>query len=226
MKKAFGYIRVSSIGQSGEGKDGYTRQEKKISQYCEQNNIQLVRSFYDSETGTRENRKSLSEMMYIFEKNNIDVKTVIIENLSRLSRDLSVQLLIVEKLKKLNITIVCIDENRTIDKNTNSSADNFILNIFGSVYQFEKEALVEKLRVARQRKREKTGKCEGRKSYIEKNPDVIKRIKQLRRKRKGYDRRMSYSNIAAILNGEGYQTLTPGKKFTANLISNLDHSNR
>ena len=42
--------------------------------------------------------------------------------------------------------------------------------IAGAFHQYEKARLVAKLKVARQRKREASGKCEGRKSHAEINP--------------------------------------------------------
>ena len=47
--------------------------------------------------------------------------------------------------------------------------------------QFEKEMLVAKLRGARQRKKAATGKCEGRKSYAEINPEAVALAKRLHR---------------------------------------------
>jgi hypothetical protein len=45
--------------------------------------------------------------------------------------------------------------------------------ILGAVAQFEKAALVAKLRGARERKKAITGKCGGRKSYAERNPETV-----------------------------------------------------
>ena len=80
--------------------------------------------------------------------------------------------------------------------------------------------MVEKLRVARERKKQKYGKCEGRKSYREYNEKIITRIRQLRRKRKGYDKKLSFHKISEILNDEGYKTIS-GNQFNGNLVSTL-----
>ena len=47
-----------------------------------------------------------------------------------------------------------------------------IRQILGSVSQFEKAMLVAKLKGARDRKKAATGKCGGRKSYEERNPEM------------------------------------------------------
>ena len=66
--------------------------------------------------------------------------------------------------------------------------------------------LIAKLRKAREAKKAKTGRCEGRKPYgfFEGEEELIKRIKQLYRKPRG-DKRLGPYQIARILNEEGWQ---------------------
>jgi hypothetical protein len=75
--------------------------------------------------------------------------------------------------------------------------------VLGAIYQFEKTSMIAKLSAARKRKREANGKCEGRKSHVELNPDLVKQVRQLRRKRpKGG--RMSLRSISGVLAQRGY----------------------
>jgi hypothetical protein len=60
---------------------------------------------------------------------------------------------------------------------------------------------VAKLAAARKRKREAKGKCEGRKSLAELQPDVVEAVKRMRRKTKAG--RMSLRAIAAELAAQG-----------------------
>ena len=53
--------------------------------------------------------------------------------------------------------------------------------IAGAFHEYEKARLVAKLKAARDRKRDAIGKCEGRKSWAEINPDLVATAKQLRR---------------------------------------------
>ena len=79
--------------------------------------------------------------------------------------------------------------------------------------------LVQKLRVARERQKKLHGKCEGRKAYMEVRPEVIGKIKKLRRKpRKG--KRLSLKETAIALNNEGLTTAT-GKRFTVSRVKNI-----
>jgi hypothetical protein len=61
--------------------------------------------------------------------------------------------------------------------------------IAGSFAQYEKARLVAKLRAARERVRHAKGKCEGRKSYEERDPELVRQAKRLRRRSaKGHPR--------------------------------------
>jgi DNA invertase Pin-like site-specific DNA recombinase len=61
--------------------------------------------------------------------------------------------------------------------------------IAGSFAQYEKARVVAKLRAARERVRESKGKCEGRKSYLERDPELVRQAKRLhRRAPKGHRR--------------------------------------
>jgi hypothetical protein len=95
------------------------------------------------------------------------------------------------------------------------------VQIQGVFSELEKAMLVKKLRVARERKRELTGKCEGRKSTAEIAPKVIQEIKRLQRKKPG-QKRMTYQAIADRLNEAGYQTIS-GKSWTGYNVQKICH---
>jgi hypothetical protein len=75
------------------------------------------------------------------------------------------------------------------------------------------------LRGARERKRRETGKCEGRKSHAERNPDLVALVRQLRRRRpKGGQR--SLRAISAELAGRGHLN-ERGVPFSAASINSM-----
>ena len=75
--------------------------------------------------------------------------------------------------------------------------------VAGAFAEYEKTRLVSKLRVARDRRRAATGKCEGRKSHAELRPEVVAEAKRLRRKLpKGGQ--LSLRGVAAELAKRGY----------------------
>ena len=76
-----------------------------------------------------------------------------------------------------------------------------------------------KLRDAREQKRIASGKCEGRKSYAEAMPQVVRIIKNLRQKRNGKPL-FTYKEIAEELNRQGFTTMTR-KPWTGQIVQNV-----
>jgi hypothetical protein len=82
-----------------------------------------------------------------------------------------------------------------------------------------KAVTVAKLRGARERKRRETGKCEGRKSHAERNPELVALVRQLRRKRpKGGQR--SLRDVSAELAQRGIMN-ERGQPFSAASINSM-----
>jgi DNA invertase Pin-like site-specific DNA recombinase len=108
------------------------------------------------------------------------IRTIIIESPDRFTRDLAVQLAGHDMLKGLGIDLIP------------ASAPDFFLEdmptaglvrqVLGAIAQFEKASLVAKLKAARDRKRARDGKCEGRLSHREMNPKLVALAKKLHRR--------------------------------------------
>src|SRR5208282_3869464 len=78
-----------------------------------------------------------------------------------------------------------------------------VRQVLGAIAQFEKAGLVAKLAAARKRKRVANGKCEGRKSLAETNPEAVALAKALARKRpKGG--KLSLRAMSAAMAAQGY----------------------
>ena len=58
-----------------------------------------------------------------------------------------------------------------------------VRQVLVAIAQFEKASTVAKLKAARDRKRERDGKCGGRRSHTEARPDMVQLAKRLSRKR-------------------------------------------
>ena len=95
-----------------------------------------------------------------------------------------------------------------------------VRSILGAVSQFEKAQLVSKLKAARQRKKATTGSCEGRKSYAELNPTLVRETKRLRRKNPKSGKRKSLQRVAKELYEGGYTT-AKGNPFSASQVARL-----
>ena len=73
-----------------------------------------------------------------------------------------------------------------------------VRQVLGAVAQFDKVMTVAKLRLARERKRRATGKCEGRKSHLEERPEAVKLARHL------FKQGLSYRAISAELEAVGH----------------------
>lgn len=159
--KAFAYLRVSGKGQV-DG-DGFPRQLEAVQKYATANEIEIVEVFREegiSGTTELDGRPALSELFAALEENGI--KTVIVEKLDRLARDLMVQETIMADIRKSGYTLLSTCEP---DLCSNDPSRVLVRQIFGAISQYEKEMIVLKLRGARQRQKAKTGRCEGKKPF-------------------------------------------------------------
>jgi len=94
-----------------------------------------------------------------------------------------------------------------------------VRQVLGAISEFDKAMTVAKLRGARERKRRGTGNCVGRKSYAERNPELVALVRQLRRKRpKGGQR--SLREISAELAQRGIMN-ERGQPFSAASINSM-----
>jgi DNA invertase Pin-like site-specific DNA recombinase len=202
VTKAFGYLRVSGKGQI-QG-DGFPRQLAAIKAYAAARDIKLVQVFREEGVcGATESaeRAAWSALMTALHANG--VKTVIIEKLDRLARDLMVQEATIGDLQKHGFTLISVAEP---DLMATDPTRILMRQLMGAVSQYDKSQIVLKLRVARQRMKATTGRCEGRKPYGERDGEatVIERIRGLR------SAGMAYQQIAMVLNAEGVPTRTDG----------------
>ena len=216
MKKAYCYLRVSSHGQLNG--DGPERQQDKIKRYCGENGIEIADFYQETETGTTQDRPQLARLMVDLETNGYGVNAVVIERLDRLARDLMVQEAIIRDFNRAGVQLFSVDEGT--DLAGDDPTRKLVRQVLGAIAEYEKTMLVLKLKAARERKRRRTGKCEGRKRYGEKSVEeleVIRKMKMMRRRRRGNRKGMTYRAIAERLNAQGLQT-KQGKQWTAQLV--------
>jgi DNA invertase Pin-like site-specific DNA recombinase len=193
-KTAVAYLRTSSAANVGADKDSDKRQREAITRYARQARLTVVREFYDAAVSGADpvmERPGLVEMLNYLLNNG--ARTVLVESASRFARDLAVQLAGHDLLKKHGIELVPVDAPDHFQDETPTAT--MVRNILGAVSQFEKEALVSKLKKARDRQSEAAGKrIEGRKPAP---AEHVAMAKKLHRQHPVTHQRMSLRQIAA-----------------------------
>jgi DNA invertase Pin-like site-specific DNA recombinase len=194
MTKAYAYLRVSGKGQV-EG-DGFPRQLEAVTRHAAAHGIKIEETFQEKGvSGTLDGmeRPGWVEMIAKILANG--VRTILIEKLDRLARDLMIQEHILSDLQRQGITLISVAEP---DLCSNDPSRVLMRQIMGAIAQYEKTMIVAKLRAARQRARVKNGRCEGAKPYgsLPGEAVVLARIKEMRRGK------ATYREIASTLNAE------------------------
>ncbi len=205
---AFGYIRVS--GESQVKGDGPVRQRAAITKWAKEQGFRIVRWFEENAvSGTTESmdRPAFNAMLEALLLNG--TRTVLIERLDRLARDVYIQEGTIRLLKEKGFELISVSEP---DLNSNDMYRVAMRQIMGVFAELDRKSIVFKLRAARQRKKAATGRCEGRMPYgfREGEQAIIDRIKAQRAQ--GHN----YEQIARDLNTEGVKPRT-GKWYPANV---------
>lgn len=204
-KPAIGYLRTSSATNVGEDKDSERRQRLAIEGFAKRGGFQVIAWYSDpavSGGDPIDTRPGFSNMLTRIAGNG--VRTIIVENALRFARDLMVQEVGFRMLCDLGITLIAADSpSAFLDDGPTST---LIRQILGAVAQFDKATTVAKLKGARERARRARGKCEGRKSYAEREggQELIALALQLRANPSG--RPHPLRKVAAGLAERGYVT--------------------
>jgi DNA invertase Pin-like site-specific DNA recombinase len=188
MTKAFAYLRVSGKGQV-DG-DGFPRQHLAVKAYAKEHGISIVKVYREEGvTGSREtmDRPQWAEMMAALHANG--VRTIIIEKLDRLARDLMVQEAAIADLRKSGFTLISVAEP---DLMATDATRVLVRQMMGAVAQYDKTQIV--------------GRCEGRKPFGHREGEqaAIERMKALQASG------LSVRAVTARLNAEGVATRSGG----------------
>jgi len=219
MITILGYIRVSDIKQV---KDGHSlrNQRKQLVKWCEERNYRLLEILEDAGVSGYSKKKSdtFKRMMKMISENKID--GVLCNKISRFGRRLSTTIQAIELMKDNDVTFYTIDEGI----NSNTSNGRFLINMFSSVAEMERENTVNNIKEVLQLKKENGEKfCRGifglkvvRGKFVkcDKEIKVRRRIKLLHNK--GY----SFGNIADRLNKDGIKTKL-GRQWYRQSIKNV-----
>lgn len=220
IRKAVSYLRCSGLGQV-DG-DTWDRQSAAIAKYAKHHGLEVVDEFRDAGvSGAKDldSRPGLGALIDRIESNG--VRVVLVENATRLARDLMVSEVILQQLTTLGCKVVATDSGTDLTADTDDPTRRLIRQVLGAVAEFDRRVTVMKLRAARERKRSRGERCEGRKPFgtLPGEPETLARIRELRRK-PPYGRRRSIQKICDALNTEGLSTRT-GKPWTKQALNRI-----
>jgi DNA invertase Pin-like site-specific DNA recombinase len=200
-RKAVAYLRTSSAANVGQDKDSAQRQRAAIAVFAKREGFEVVDEFNDeavSGADAIEARPGFAALLDRIEGNG--VRVVLVEDASRFARHVLVQELGVMALQQRGVQVFTASGDELTA--TDDPSKVMVRQMMAAFAQFEKARLVGKLAAARKRKREATGKCEGRKGHAELRPDVVDLVRKMHRKTKAG--RMSLRAIAAELATQGH----------------------
>jgi DNA invertase Pin-like site-specific DNA recombinase len=165
MTEAVIYLRVS--GESQIQGDGLPRQRLACLKYAAANEIEVASEFADEGvTGKMEleSRAGLSACIEYVRTHN--VKLVLVEDSTRLARDLIVAEIVIREFQKIGVRVVAASGGVDLTEGDDSNPTaKLIRQILAAVSEFERCCIVMKLRGARDRIKAETGRCDGRKPY-------------------------------------------------------------
>ncbi len=218
--KAFSYLRCSGLGQV-DG-DTWDRQTAAIAKYAKSHGLDVVDEFRDAGvSGTKDldNRPGLAALLDRVESNG--VKIVLVENATRLARDLMVGEVILQQLTNAGCNVIAADSGTDLSADSDDPTRRLIRQVLGAVAEFDRRVTVMKLRAARERKRLRGETCEGRKPFgaLPGEAETLARLRELRRKPpKG--KRHSLQQVCDALNAEGRPTRS-GKPWTKQAVNRI-----
>lgn len=222
-KKVIGYIRVSSQ-QQVDDKESLERQAEKIRAYCALKGITGLEIISDEgisgyKTSTRKGYQTLLKLCKAGQ-----VKTLIVYDLSRLSRSLKETLTFFDdiiKKQKIEFVSLCND----IDTTTSTGILFFqLLGVFNEFYRNDIATKTKNALTHKKNKQEKTGGTvpfgytlglKGKLFELPKEQEVISLMNEL--KQNG----LSYRGIAKELEKQCIKTKTGGFKWYGNTVKNI-----
>lgn len=210
--RAIGYLRVSSAGQAKDGRDGLPRQREAVTAWCDASGTQLLEEHVDAGvSGTKAlgDRPGLS--MALERAVELDA-VLVVEKADRLARDLIEGELILREFRRCRVRVIEAEGGTDLTDGDANPTAKLIRQVIGAVAEFEKSALVAKLRAARDRKRRGGGHAVGAYRFG-RHPEKPSEAETLARARELRASGLPLREVAAELNREGLASRT-GRPWT------------
>lgn len=225
MTKAIGYIRVSTEEQSESGLS-LAHQRAKVEAYALATDLELVAVMEDAGKSAKNmNRPGLLDALAMIRKG--EAFALVILKLDRLTRSVKDLGTLVETFEKTGAALISVQDSI----NTATAAGRLVLNVLGSVAQWEREAIGERTAAAMAVKKDR-GELIGKVPYgfdlaedgrtLVENPQEQEGLALLRELR---GTGLSYRKIGAELERRGFMTKAGGR-WQAMTIRNILEASR
>lgn len=221
MKNVVAYIRVSTDGQVGEDKFGLDAQKKQIVEYCEKNEMNILRWYSDEgESGAKE-RPGFDEIVY-GEVNNPPVEAVVVAKTDRVARDIEVYYYYKMLLRKKDIELVSIAEDFGKFGAFSGMLESFTL----CVAKMERDNITKRTSSGRAIKSSNGGYSGGRTPFgykpesgkmviVPEEAEIVKTIFRMKD-----DEKKTYKAVVEFLNGEGKKNRS-GTAFSISTVQTI-----
>ena len=221
MKRAVVYARFSSDNQRDESIDAQLR---AIDEYCEKNNIQIVKIFVDrAKSATSANRPEFLNMIKYCEADNTGISMVIVHKLDRFSRNKYDSARYKHKLKSNGIRVVSVLER--LDESPESVIMESVLEGMAEYYSLNLAREVMKgLKESALKNQTHLGGTPPLGYDVAYDKTYIINEEEAQAVRIIFDRYVngySYSKIIDELNELGYRTKRENKKFGKNSLYSI-----
>lgn len=220
MKKAVGYVRVSTTEQALEG-ISLDMQRAKVRSYADLEDMDLIEIVADEGISgcNIKGRPGIQRVLKMVEHR--EVQAVIVFKLDRLARNTIEALEVSELMDRKGIALHSITEKL----DTKSALGKFFFTLMASLAEMERMLIAERVRYAFERKREKGEPCSSNPPYGYKivnnllvpnaeEWEVIRRILYL------HDQGITFYRITKLLSDEGLFNRR-GRPFDKNQIRNI-----
>jgi len=218
INAVFGYSRVSGSDQLKGG--GLNRQRVVIARYCQDRNLEVKRIFEEEGvSGTLSERPAFASMLADCELEN--VKIIVVEDLSRLARELMVQMNLATLIASKGIELFSANTGENISEALQSDPmRRAMIQMQGVFAELERAVIVKRLEngikqiedsglrngvPVKRRTLDGKVKVRGRLRITERYPELIPIVADLR------DEGNSLNGIAKVLNRKGYKSDTGGQ---------------
>jgi DNA invertase Pin-like site-specific DNA recombinase len=218
MKKAIGYIRVSTDEQAKEGVS-LENQEAKIRSYCDLKDLDLLEIVQDAGISAKNLRRpGAQKVIEMAQKKMVDA--VVVYKLDRMFRSTVDALETTRRFDTWEVSFHSIAENL----DTKSAMGKFFFTLTAALAEMEREIIGERTRDVLQQKK-KNGEVYGHVPFgykrfkgkllsHEAEQKIIQTVLTLR------DKGFNYSKISRTLNRMGFKT-KKGKKWYPQSIKNV-----